>query len=306
MEPKSRIKTIVEEINRINYNVNAETIVNDLVQGGFSVDDIVVGFNSKHKKNWEKDIQNAEVLGNKIHIRLTRNGFIQSLPEYLFLKPMKGDKEEMEEIAKFNKDQLKYASFFFNPVENEIFHTGVSLEYFENTQIASLISGNNQSITEFWKIDYQLQELDYIKLCKIIPGLHNIVGNFSLTADCLSYLLDVSVSVKLDKRLLTMQFSDDTSEDPHDIGNSKCGSNLVLGHTMQESLPTMVFTIGPVSDEDVVSYLERGAKYNLIVCFVSYFIPIQYETDFVVNVTASGSGFALNNSYMGFNSTFNL
>lgn len=305
---KHKRKVVVDELNRINYDVQAETIVNDLVQGGYSPDDFIISFNSKHKKNWAKDLLKAEMLGDKILLKLTRNGFVQSLPEYLFLKPVEGSKEEMDERIEFNKRQLTYARYFFNPVENEIFNNGVALEGFENEQIASLSFGDNKSITDFWRIDEKLKgnELDFIRFNKLMPAIHSIVGDFTATGNCLAFLLDTNVTVKLKKKLLTMKFSNESAADDNDLGNSECGSNMVLGNTMDETVSVIVFAIGSIADDEVVYYLENGRRRNLINCFVSYFIPVHYETEFVINVASSGSGFSLNDSYLGFNSTFNL
>ena len=299
-------KSIIDELNRINYDVKAESLVNNLILGGCTADDFIISFESIHKKNWEKDLHKAELLGNKVLLKLTRNGFFQSLPEYLFLKPVEGSKEDKEQIIEFNKNQINYAKTFFNPVENEIFNNGVFLEEFENDQITSLSYGDNKSIFDFWRIDFQLHEHDYIKFCKIIPTLHSIVGDLTATANCLSYLLDSNVTVKLEKRLQTSCFSDETNNVNIGLGNCKCGNDFILGSALEENESVFIFTIGPISDNEVVHYLENGHKQKLLDCFVSYFIPMQYESEFVIGVCASDSGFSLNNSYLGFNTIFNL
>jgi len=299
-------KSIVDELNSINFDIKAEAIVNNLIQGGCSADDFIVSFESTHKKNWEKDLHKAELLGNKVLLKLTRNGFFHSLPEYLFLKPVEGSKEEMEQKIEFNKGQINYAKTFFNPVESEIFSNGVFLEEFENDQIVSLGYGDNKSIVDFWRIDFHLLEHDILKFCKVIPSLHSIVGNFTATANCLSYLLDCNVTLKFEKRLHTIYFSECTMKDNLNLGNSKCGNDFVLGSTYEENESVVVFNIGPISDNEVVFYLENGHKNNLLKCFVSYFLPFQYESEFVIGVSANDSGFSLNNSYLGFNSIFNF
>jgi len=306
MGSKGKKKNIVEELNRISYDVKAEAIVNDLIQGEFLPDDFVIGFDSKHKKNWEKDLLKAEKLGKKILLKLTRNGFVQSLPEYLFLKPVEGSKEEKEQRIEFNKKQLNYARYFFNPIESEIFNSGVSLEGFENDQITSLSYGDSKSIADFWRIEYKLNDPDFVKLYKLLPSLHSIVGNFPATGNCLAYLLNTNVTVKLEKRLMTMQFSNVSESEVYDLGNSRCGNSFVLGSTMEEYVSIVVFSIGSISNKEVIYYLDNGSKRNLIGCFVSYFIPVHYETEFIINVASDVNGFCLNEVYLGFNTAFNL
>ena len=304
MAPKNIKKKIIEELNHLNYDIKAESLVNDLIQGGALPDDFIIDFDSRHKKNWAKDIVKAELQGNKIQLRLTRDGIVQSLPEYLFLKPVEGSKEEMDEKIAFNKQQLTYARYLFNPIENEIFSNGIFLESFEKEQIASLSFGNNKSIHDFWRINYQLNESDYIRFCKVMPGLHAVVGNFDLTADCLGYLLDTDVTVKLDKKLFTMQLDEESLIGSSGLGIDQCGNSFITGNELEENISVLNFSIGPISESEIVYYLDNGRKRNLLNCFVSYFIPVQYETEFVINIIASGSGFSLNNSYLGFNSIF--
>lgn len=302
---KNISKEIARKLNHFSYDMRAEAVVSEFISSGFAADHIEIAYDSSHKKNWDKDILKAESKGEKIVLWLSRDGFIHSLPEYLFLKPVEGSSDEIEKIIEFNKRQQNNARLLFYPLENELFKKGVDLEAFENELIASLNSGDNSSIKDFWRIDNRIETIDQIKLCKFIPNLHVIVGDFSLTAKCLEYLLNVKVSWKLEERMVSALSSDTTLEDKGNLGSYTCADNMITFGIPKESVSTLVFTIGPISGDCIELYLKDGKKRNLIDYFISYFIPLQYEVEVNIDVSADESDFLLNNSYLGLNSACN-
>lgn len=302
---QSKNKELALNLSNFNYDMRAETVVSQLISSGYTADDIEIAFESSHKKNWDKDILKAESKGRKVLLRLSRDGFIHSLPEYLFLKPVEGSSEEMKKIIEFNKRQVNNARLLFYPVENELFRNGVALDSFENALIASLNSGDNTSIREFWRIENHIDPIDQVKLCKLIPNLHAIVGDFALTAKCLEYFLNAKVSLKQEERAIVHLQTDTSREEGGGLGNYACGDNMIISGIPAELVSTLVFTIGPISGDSINFFLENGKKRNLIDYFISYFIPMQYEVDINIDVSTEDSDFSLNNSYLGLNSACN-
>jgi hypothetical protein len=298
-------KDVARKLNDFSYNVRAEAIVSELISSGFNDDSIEIAYESSHKKNWDKDILKAEPKGEKILLKLSRDGFIHSLPEYLFLKPVEGNSEEIETIIEFNKRQVNNARFLFYPIEDELFKKGVDIESFENAFISSLNSGDNASIREFWRIDNRIDTIDQVKLCKLIPNLHTIVGDFSLTAKCLEYFLDAKVSRKLEERMISTLHSKIRMQSEGNLGSYTCGDNMITSGIPIEMVSTLVFTVGPIPRDYITFYLEDGEKKNLIDYFISYFIPLQYEVEINIDVSIDESDFLLNNSYLGLNSLCN-
>jgi hypothetical protein len=305
---QNKSKEVARKLNQFSYNIRAEAIVSELISSGLDADSIEIAYDSSHKKNWDKDVLKAESAGGKITLRLSRDGFMHSLPEYLFLKPVEGSSDEIEKIIEFNKSQVINAKILFYPIENELFKKGVDLESAENALIASLNLGDNTSIKEFWRIDNRIDNIDQIKLCKLIPNLHAIVGDFNLTSKCLEYFLDAKVFWKLEERMASPLYAVPVSAGPageNCLGNYTCGDNMVTSGNPAEAVSTLVFTIGPVSGDYIKFYLENGKKRNLINYFISYFIPLHYEVDFNIDVSAEESDFLLDNSYLGLNSACN-
>jgi hypothetical protein len=294
-------KELVRKLNKLSYDFRAEAVVSDLVSNGYK-DGIVIDFDSSHKKNWDKDILKAESSGKKLNLTVSRDGILHSLPEYLFMKPVEGSEEATDEILKFNKKQAENTRILFNPIENEIFDRGVLLETFENSLIASLNSGDNESIREFWRIDKRLDKLDQIKLCKIIPHLHEIVGNFLISAKCLEYFLGINVSWKVEESTISDVPIDDNKDTAGGLGTYSCGNNMITGGIPEDTISKIIFTLGPIPDENIEQYLESGKKKELIKTFISYFIPLQYEAEIKLDISNEDAGFTLANSYLGLNS----
>jgi hypothetical protein len=302
---QGKSKEVARKLNHFSCDVRAEAVVSELISSGIDADAIEIIYDSSHKKNWDKDILNVETKGGKILLRLSRDGFIHSLPEYLFLRPLEGSSDDIKKIIEFNKRQTDNARVLFYPIENELFRKGVDFESFENTLIASLNSGDNASIKEFWQIDNRIDTIDQVKLCKLIPNLHAIVGDFPLTAKCLEYFLEAQVSWKLDERMKSSFTNDHGPDVESSMGNYTCGDNMITSGNPIEAVSTLVFTIGPISCDCIKFYLENGKKRNMIDYFISYFIPLQYEVDININVSADDSDFSLDNSYLGLNSACN-
>lgn len=303
MGNSKKVQAAVDEINSIKQEIMAESVVNSLIQAGWDFDEFDIHFESTHKRGWEKDIFKAESGDPRLILRLTRDGIFQSLPEYLFMKPVEGSMEEIVEVINFNNRQKEIAKQLFNPIERLIFNGGIILEQFENEQIASLSFGDNTSIQNFFRIDKKLFEHDLIKINRLIPYVHNIVGKLSSTAGSLSYLLGVDVNVKEERKMFFSE-ANERKEDEAEIGlgEYQCGINLVFGNTLSEHNPLLSFLIGPINDDEVEYYLDGREKSNLIECFTSYFVPIQYETEFTLVIDSDHTGFLLDNTYMGYNS----
>jgi hypothetical protein len=76
------MRGLAKKINALAYNFGAEIVVSDLINNGIDRKEIEIEFESSHRRNWDKDISKAEVREGKIFLKLTRDGFIHSLPDH--------------------------------------------------------------------------------------------------------------------------------------------------------------------------------------------------------------------------------
>lgn len=297
---------IADNINSIRYRIRAESVVNDLISKGISFEDIIIRYKSAHKQHWQNDILHCESKGGKIYIDLARDGLFDSLPEYLFLKPIDDHTlrlEEKQKILAFNAQQKINANILFNPIENAIFEKRVDLERFENEILSLLNSYSLEGLIDFYRIDQKLAPDYRVKLVKIIPLLYSIAGDFSLTARCLAYLLDEPVAFEVREVLKIIQSSGLATREG--LGSSACGESMIVNGDLKDSVPTVLFSIGPVEVGDVEKYLDGGEKHTLINYFSNYFLPLEYDIDLVIDIMDRDASFALDNSFLGYNSSTN-
>jgi hypothetical protein len=290
---------LVHNINSLRNKIKAETVISDLIIQGTVAENVIVEFASSHKNHWDKDILRCEKIGHKLHFTISRNGLFNSLPEYLFIHPMEGSAEEKERIQNLNKKQRINAEILLNPIENEIFQKSIALEIYENEILGLLNTDSLEELKWFWKIDEVIDDIYKAKLIKIIPFLHKIVGDFSMTAKCLSYFLEEKVSWSLEDRDNETGFQ--VRESSASLGVCSCGDDMVTGGAFIDSNTTLVFHIGPIHVSEIEKYLDNGSKRNLINYFKEYFLPFEFEIDHTLAIDESELDFFMGDSYLGFN-----
>lgn len=127
---------------------------------------------------------------------MSRDGLFDTLPEYLFLKPIEDhnlNSFDKQEILEFNKQQQINCNILFNPIKHAILEQKVAIENFENEMLYTLTSYNFSNFQDFWRIDMKIPEIYRIKLVKLMPYIYSVTGNFTLTAKCLSFMTRVIV-----------------------------------------------------------------------------------------------------------------
>jgi hypothetical protein len=295
------MNNFIQTLNSLKHDIKAEVIIANLFQNGIPTENILIDFKGSHRKNWDHDILSLETIGEKLLFRLSRDGIFHSLPEYLFLKKVLGTPEEKEEIRKFNKIQERNAKLLFNPVESAMFQHRIDLEKFDNLLSSSLTTNDNDDFQDFWRIDTSLDKAYRIKLMKVIPFLHSIVGDFNLTTKCLEFFLETTVSWEIREKMNTVQLS---QLNVHN-SDSYCGENMITQGEFHEYSKTITYSIGPVGSHEIMHYLDNGKKRKLISSFFNYFVPLEYDLDLVIEINKSESDFSLNDSYLGLNSSIN-
>jgi hypothetical protein len=211
----------------------------------------------------------------------------------------------MSSILDFNKKQEAHLNILFNPLENELFKKRVDLEVVGDDLLSSLSTYDNESLISFWMIDNQLDTQDQAKFCRIIPLLHSIVGDFPLTAKCLAFFLQEPVSWKIVTKELSVRDDRKQSLSGIGLGEYSCGNSMVMHGIMSEFVQTIVFSIGPVTGENILYYLEGGKKHRLIDHFIDYFIPLQYEVELEIEVSQEDNSLTLDNSFLGLDTALN-
>jgi hypothetical protein len=144
-------------------------------------------------------------------------------------------------------------------------------------------------------------------LKKLLPLIHQIIGDFSLTAQCLEYILKEKVKIAY-----SPEVSDDiTLTDLHHsgvVGKSLLGIDTISGNLDYDFVDRLLFSIGPIVNNITDELVKDGSVKRFLDCFYSYFIPFELEVDTKFIFGTEQSLFMLNEeadtaiTYLGYNS----
>jgi hypothetical protein len=246
-----------------------------------------------------------------LSLHLNRDGIYDALPEELFHSNYGNEDQSAEEMAKDSmklRAEEKEARLFFQPFENEIFLQKVQVSMIENQLFKSINAESLMAmIPYFWKIDDDLPENYVVRLKKLLPLVHQVTGDFSLTAQCLEYILKERVKITCSPEL-----SDDvTHADFHHsgvLGKSLLGIDTISGNFDNDFVDRLLFSIGPITDPETNELVKDGSVNRFLNCFYGYFIPFELEVDTKFIFGTTQSLFMLNEeantaiSYLGYNS----
>lgn len=294
---------LIKLINSYPSDIKAEVLMADLMLEGFTESDFLIFFDSLFKRGYSKDILKAEkAVINEVRetmaIYLSRDGLYDLLPEGLFhtspesaLTSGKGMASDSRKESKIEKETRK----FFQPFENEFFYQRVQLELKERSILGKL---NDYSLDdfflEFWKIERSLPRELIIKLSAMLPFVKEIAGDFEMTASCLGAILGEEVTFSL-HHTSAYQTANGSfrPENENTLGNASLGVNLITDGLSFEACKVIRFVIGPLKNTGIEPYLKNGEITQFIDCFCSFFIPMEMDYEFEVNMQKELQSFVL-------------
>jgi len=311
----SNLDEISQYVNQLPFDLKAEMLVAVLAEHRVDPGEILASFDGNLKRAWSRDIasssvEHLETGDNLLSIHLNRDGIYDGLPELLFHSDPGNEDLSGEEMAKNSmkvRAEEKEARMFFQPFENEIFIQRVQLAMLENRIFneinAEFLMG---IIPHFWRVDNDLPENYVSRLKKLLPLVHQIAGDHSLTAQCLEFIL---------KEHVTISTIEDNSDEiaPGDfhysgvIGKSLLGVDTISGNFVNGFIGHLISSIGPIMNPETTELVKNGRMNRFLVCFYSYFIPFELDIETKFIFEAERSLFMLNDnddaeiSYLGYN-----
>lgn len=294
---------LTDLINNYPSDIKAEVLIADLIEKGFTPADFIVLFNSSFKRRYSSDILGAEKyqvnsFEETLAISLARDGLYDLLPEGLFhaspdsaITSGKGMASDSKKETRIEEETRK----FFLPFENEFFYQRVELELQERLMLQKLNENNlNDFFLDFWKIDRSLNRELIIRLSMMLPFVRKIVGDFEMTANCLGAILNEKVTQKTEyssDSAIEIKTGFDCNECV--LGNTDLGVNMIIGSHSPENCKLIRFSIGPLRNGNIESYMEDGETDRFIKCFCSYFIPLEMNVAIDVFISQEMQGFVL-------------
>jgi hypothetical protein len=309
------LEHLIKMINSYPSDIKAEVLLADLVQEGYSQSDFLIFYDSLFKRRFSSDILKVEKIfindyQEMLAIYIARDGLYDLLPEGLFHVTSPSALTSGTGMAADSRKELKVEEEtrkFFRPFENEFFFQRIQLELQERLILQKLNDNSfGDFFLRFWKIDPSLPKDLIIKLTSLLPFIKEIVGDFTMTADCLGVILEEDVTHTIH---YTTEPPKETSisikEEEFSLGQANLGINLITdGHRM-EGCKLIKFSIGPLRKTGIEPYLENGAIARFIECFCGFFVPMEITVEFDVVMQKELQEFVLdpdnNQPIMGYN-----
>lgn len=275
-------------------DIRAEVLVADLIEDGLEPHNFLILCKSIFKRGYSTDLLKAEkILINNMEemlaIHLSRDGLYDLLPEGLFhgsinevITTGSGMALNSRKESQIEDETRK----FFLPFENEFFYQRTLLELQERSILQKL---NDNSLDDFflrfWKIDKSLPHQFISRLSAMLPFVKEIVGDFKMTANCLGAILGEEVSHKIYYiSETTTETGSDQTFNSFSLGKVNLGVNLITGGDLMEGCKLIRFSVGPLKETAIDSYLENGNIDRFINCFCSFFIPMEMDFEFDVTM----------------------
>lgn len=280
MNKLKEIESVVEEVSNISDNIKSEIIVAGILDSGISLKNLEIENQGNFARPYSKDLLEASAIDWYRHeavlrLRLSRNGIYDLLPEGVTHRQqvMDGASEEVSTLTnwyKVRKSEEASARKFFKPFEQEFFFQSVRLEQEEHEMLYNSSSIFHDFLAEFWNIAGELEPEYEIVLLNLMPFIHEIAGDFDKITACLSRVLGVQISHKVEHR--TVHFKSENSI----IGKPALGRNFTVGSCVY-AVPHTIFTIGPVAEDRLTDFLSGGKADKFIQKFFKYTVPFESE-----------------------------
>lgn len=293
-------KALKELPVQLKLDLYVEVVISALIrEGKLDPKKLYIKPRGTFKRSYKHDLEQIEVLENKktgeqsIFFAVLREGLYDMLPEGLFHSNLKKtkhiDTEESVQELKMHQEEEKYARNFFLPLEQEFYQQRIQIEIEEQKSLVGVSEFIiHELMANFWNITFPLEHDKSLCLAYMLPMMHRIVGNLSLTKRCLEIILQAPV------KLHTSNPKDEKVLLSHNkMGHFSLGEDFILGDILAKEVNDLIITIGPISSNQLLDYLPGGKKQALLNLLSAYFIPAEIDWELALLVHAEEEKFEL-------------
>ena len=282
------METYINQINQLPVDIRVEVLLADLLENGFSMEDMVVSPVGLFRRNFQNDVGKADMLEmqrasqKKLRLSVNRDGLYDALPEGLFHQPTQGkasnNKREVLREIKRQQERETAARKFFLPLEQEYYRLRVKLVLEERKY---LLSGDSvfegDLFSEFWGFPSFLTQAQIRNLLYLLPIMHRIVGDWEQVRLSFETILESAVEIAMGHPL-----RHPVSQPTPALGEAKLGVDSVMGGEYEEVYQSVLIRIAPESPEKIKPYLPGGTGGQLIEYLSQYLLPL--ETDYRIEI----------------------
>ena len=156
------------------------------------------------------------------------------------------------------------------------------MEKEENALLQGLQSGIlNDYFNRFWNLPASIPAIFIPRLISLLPYAYRIAGNWGLTAQCFTHILNEEVKLV---QLPPVVADASALAPPPALGEAALGIDMVSGTAFEEGEPAIEINIGPLLRSGLSDYLEGGERYTLLETLNRFFLPAGLDVKFSVQL----------------------
>jgi len=291
MQQYELLEKLQQEIRQSAFDIRAEPQVLQAMEKGLLQESFMVTADQLFRRSYSRDIVSAKIddqsARDMLLLYLSRGGLYDHLPEGLFFRqPHRGNRlitvADMASDYKLNKKREEEIRRFFMPVEHELFLHSLEVEKEENALLQGLQSGIlNDYFNRFWNLPASIPAIFIPRLISLLPYAYRIAGNWGLTAQCFTHILNEEVKLV---QLPPVVADASALAPPQALGEAALGIDMVSGTAFEEGEPAIEINIGPLLRSGLSDYLEGGERYTLLETLNRFFLPAGLDVKFSVQL----------------------
>ena len=308
---------------RLPFDIRAEVLARLLGETyGLSTEQILFRPQSYFQRWGRRDVLEVskdfsfELDKETLALEVSREGLFDILPEGIFFHP---DDDYPDDVFRAKKlgEQEADARKFLLPFEQLFYWLRLENEQREfeaENQLEQwwqgLLTENSDAFDKFEGYsplkNSLLNEAQQGILTQLLPHLHDIIGNWGLTAQWLSLFLETSIKItEAMPPLYTFPI-----EIQKRMGEGILGQDFVIGDTYTDGIPILKILIDDLTPESLEAFLPKGNKrelleQELLQLLLPIETPYQIETRLKIQSTEFQMGEAYNSSILGYTTTLN-
>ena len=310
----SSIDLSKKQANAFDTDFRPEVVAASLIEQGFDPELIMIIRDGAARRGISKEVEeilfhfSEHTLQNHLYIKTNKEGGYDMLPQGLFHKPLYKrkfvkDKEEALEEIRIHREEEFFARKFFQLFEVMTDETSIEAQLFEIRYDKKISNPEFVNLfVRFWPVLKLLEHRQAIFFMHIIPILHKIRSLNEEVEEALSYLLDVPVhisNISLPAKKASRFF------ESH-IGRNEMGVDMVLGNSFDDGENDLKITVGPISADKMIDFIETGRGYILLEYLCELFLPANAFVSKDFRILPEDSTFILsdenNTTFLGVNS----
>ncbi|MDR2917875.1 MAG: type VI secretion system baseplate subunit TssG [Tannerella sp.] len=303
-----------KQINSPDTDFKPEVVAASLIEQGFDPELIMIIRDGAARRGISKEVEEILIkfsdhtLQDYLHIKTNKEGGYDMLPQGLFHKPLYKkkflkDKEEALEEIRIHREEEFFARKFFLLFEVMTDETSIEAQLFEIRYDKKISNPEFVNLfVQFWPILKLLEHRQAIFFMHIIPILHKVRSHHEEVEEALSCLLDVPVQISniaLPAKKASRFFESY-------VGHNEIGVDMVLGNTFDDGENDLKITVGQISANQMIDFIETGKGYILLEQLCDLFLPANAFVIKEFKILPEDSAFILsdgnNTTFLGVNS----